>query len=97
VQDERYVHDEWENLISTWVDEPLRAHTPRFTVADVLRGAVKLSEDRLDPAAQARCAKALKRLGWTRRQVRTASPPRTWFYFRPSPPSPLADDEREDR
>jgi hypothetical protein len=82
------VHDEWEQKVQAWLDEPdLADETPRikgwFSSADVLMGCLGFDLSRIDRRAEMRVAKVLKDCGMEntlRRSLQAGGKPqRRWF------------------
>jgi predicted P-loop ATPase len=74
-QDKRFIADEWENLIRTWLEPGVDQHgchrpaRTRCTVAEAAIEAVKLENTgRLGTTDQRRITSALERLGWSARR-----------------------------
>lgn len=69
----RLIEDPWEAVIGHWLAQPeiaLEADTEGITTHQVLTEALKIDVGKLDERAmQMRVAKALKNLGFTRRQI----------------------------
>jgi predicted P-loop ATPase len=69
-QERRFVIDEWENLISTWIDGALDQEGKRLpprrrcTVKEAAEGALLLDPAHLGTREQRRITAALRRLGW---------------------------------
>lgn len=64
-QEERFVIDEWERRIATWV-----VANDGFTVGDVLGAALSLEPSKWDKPLQSRVGICLRRLGYVVRQKR---------------------------
>lgn len=79
-QEERHLRDEWESLISSYIHSPQTGLRGYVTLHEVLADAVKLDKARWSQTEQTRVAKALVRLGWTRRQARLPDGRREWRY-----------------
>lgn len=81
------VVDEWENAIEDWMglpdmEENLPLDRPYLRAIDVMREALGLDVKHQDKRAQMRTAKALRKLGYTRRQEWVASEKanvKAWF------------------
>ncbi|HLA32998.1 MAG TPA: virulence-associated E family protein, partial [Pseudomonas sp.] len=82
-QDERFVVDEWEGPILTWLEESQIGETT--TGSEVLGGALKLDFGHWGKPEQMRVGAIMHRLGW--RRVRLAplvkSGKRPWAYKKP--------------
>lgn len=82
-QDERFVVDEWEGPILTWLEESQIGETT--TGSEVLGGALKLDFGHWGKPEQMRVGAIMHRLGW--RRVRLAplvkSGKRPWAYQKP--------------
>lgn len=81
-QADREVPDDWESLVLKWLADPSRqsrAHEG-FTTAEVLTGALSFTPDRVNPSTTIRAGAVLRRLGFSRRQVRRGQE-RCWLYF----------------
>ncbi len=86
-QEARYKIDAWEERLRSW----LKAQTPtpaRLSMVEVLSDCFKVEISRMESEApQKGASKALRRLGWVRRQVRTGKGgDRPYFYFPPGTP-----------
>lgn len=68
----REISDPWEAVISVWLAQPdieLRVVKEEVTTAEILRDCLKIQPERMDERAmQMRVAKALRVLGFERRQ-----------------------------
>lgn len=84
-QADREVPDDWEPLVSKWLKDPCRRAHEGITTADVLIGALELSPEKANPSTSTRAGIVLRKLGFTRRQVREGKG-RSWVYFPPASP-----------
>ncbi len=69
IQRDREVHDEWEEAITSWLDDnyPISSdlfRDNRVTIMQVATSALGFEKTRLDSVVQKRIAKTLKRAGW---------------------------------
>ncbi len=84
-QEERYKSDEWESVISRWLDrcdENMLVPRDGVSVGDILFGALELAADKWDDSAQKRAGNVMKRLGWRCERKREGGA-RVRRYFRP--------------
>lgn len=71
-QQKRLAIDEWEDLVSGWLDREvgeyrlLESEHYRVTLADVARGALGISSEKLEQRVIERIAKCLRNAGWER-------------------------------
>ena len=86
-QERRYQVDSWEDVIGRWLIG--RSET---CVDEVLLSALNLDRARMGRAEQMRAAAALRRLGYSRVQVRVGAR-RTWVYRCATPAAPAVDDD----
>jgi predicted P-loop ATPase len=85
VQDEHTHHDAWIGQVIKWLDDEYRTIKidrdtsipvdlkDGLTTADLLRGAIGVTTERLDRRGEMRVGKILRDLGYIRRLVRTGS------------------------
>jgi putative DNA primase/helicase len=83
-QEERYRADEWEAVISRWL-EGCRSVRDGVTVGDVLLGAFEMPAEKWDDISQKRVGIAMKRLGW-RMERRREGGVKVRRYFRAAGP-----------
>ncbi len=83
-QDERFVVDEWEGPILTWLEESQIGETT--TGSDVLTSALKLDFGHWGKPEQMRVGAIMHRLGWRRVRLPalTKSGQRPWAYKKPA-------------
>lgn len=94
-QDARYDADVWEPRVMQWLEGQAAADSypaewvgkiDKVTVGDVLSYCLRVEVARQDRAAQMRIAGIMRRVGWSRRQVRVGDgSARIWYYVRPGP------------
>lgn len=72
--------DVWQEQIGAWLANPSVAET---SIAEVLSDVIRLEIAKQDRGAQMRASRALKALGWIRRQAWLGGGRRAWRYFRP--------------
>lgn len=77
-QQQRYLPDAWDGLITEYIQKHLITH---ISVAEILRDVIGLQQADWKQPDQNRIARALRNLGWTRRQVRSGLE-REWRYFK---------------
>lgn len=65
-QAQRQHYDEWTTVVLDWANIQLLQGAPHVAVKDIMAGALKISVDKLDKAAQMRVGKILKLAGWHR-------------------------------
>lgn len=84
-EEARYKIDAWEERLRQW----LKNQTPppaRLSMVEILADCFKVEISRMESEApQKGASKALRRLGWVRRQVREAGE-RPYYYFPPGTP-----------
>jgi putative DNA primase/helicase len=82
-QDERFVVDEWETPILTWLEESQIGETT--TGSEILTQALKLDPGHWGKPEQMRVGAILHRLGWSRYRLgaMTKSRIRLWGYKKP--------------
>jgi putative DNA primase/helicase len=97
-QERRYQFDSLEDRIRAYVDPTGEPPRNKVTVAEVLGDGLKLPVERWTAQEQGRVQKALRRLGFERRQQRKPGSwkTRTWQYER-APDDPLASDHVTER
>jgi putative DNA primase/helicase len=83
-QDERFVVDEWEGPILTWLEESQIGETT--TGSEVLSGPLKLDAGHWGKPEQMRVGAIMHRLGWrrTRMPALVKSGQRPWAYKKPA-------------
>jgi len=79
-QEERFVVDDWETRIATWLGSQLQRDG--FTSADVLAAALSMAPGQWDKSAQTRVGHILTRLGYERHRVLEGKV-RLYRYWRP--------------
>jgi predicted P-loop ATPase len=86
-QANRYQGDAWDSTIEEYVDGE-----PSATIEDILQQGFNIAKKDWGQPEQNRVARCLKRLGWTRKQVRlgNGSRAREWRYFPPVPTPPVS-------
>jgi predicted P-loop ATPase len=79
-QTARYQPDPWHELIIEWLGWRID-----ISVNEILRDALKITEDRLEQRDMNRVARCLRAMGWERYQLRTGSNRGVWRYRRAVP------------
>lgn len=77
-QQQRYLPDAWDGLVIEYIQKHLLAE---ISVAEILRDVLGIPQADWRQPDQNRVARALRNLGWTRRQVRDGNA-REWRYFK---------------
>ncbi len=85
-QDSRYAYDEWEGRIHDHIRD-----TTETSVPEILEYCFSIRPQDFDQARQNRVVRALKRLGWVRRQIRKG-PKRVWKYVPDPKKAPKTED-----
>lgn len=82
-QEKRFQSDVWEDLIKQWL---LGSTTEAFTVAEIFRDGLKMSEHQMKPPEEQRIGRIMGRLGWQKARrfmYRDGARMRLWAFERP--------------
>lgn len=90
-EEARYKVDAWEERLVGWLARQI-APPNRLTLSDLLVDCFKVPVDRQVDSTQRQASKALRRLGWVRRQIRV-NKERGWYYCPPGTKEDLPDEE----
>jgi predicted P-loop ATPase len=79
IQEKRFDHDPWEEIIVEYIKKPTLAIEPYVTIRDILEHCLEIEIERQDRRVQMRIAAILRRAGYKRKQ-RMDDGKRSWVY-----------------